>query len=550
MYDLVIKGGFVADGTGAPGRVADVGINDGRIAAIREGLSGKQELDANGHIVAPGFIDIHTHYDAQVFWDPALSPSCFHGVTTVVAGNCGFSLAPTRVEHRELIARTLENVEDMDVKSLAEGVVWEFQSFPEYLDLVERRGVGLNYAAYIGHTALRLYVMGDAAYERAARPDERTRMQDVLREAMHAGAAGFATSFAVTHRGADGKPVPSRFADREEFEALLQVMTEVGKGVVSIAPGEQCGVADMYKIQPEVGVNFTYGALLAMPNGSHYTSVDVHRDGWGNGARVYPQITPRPLTFSMTMNAPIQMNTNDVMGELMALDVAGRRKAYEDPAWRAKLKAEWAGKTGFFVPRWESYEVVDSPSHPELNGRRVAALAVERGVDPIDVILDLALEEPDLAMRVRCLLANDDPDEVAFLLREENCTLGLSDAGAHVGQLCDAPQATDFLGKWVRERNVMPIEQAVRKLSGVQADILGLTDRGYLREGAWADIVVFDLGSVAPGEVRRVRDFPGNCERLTADTPSGVRHVLVNGTPIRIDGAMTDAASAGQLVRL
>src|SRR5688572_1506923 len=221
MNELVIRGGTVVDGTGGPARRADVGVSDGRITEIGDDVSGARVLEADGHIVAPGFIDIHTHYDAQVFWDPALSPSCFHGVTTVVAGNCGFSIAPTRPEHRGLIARTLENVEDMNVASLEAGIPWDFSTFPEYLDAVERRGVGLNYAAYIGHTALRLFAMGDDAYERSATPDEIERMQDILREAMQAGSAGFATSFAMTHRGVDGKPVPSRFADRAEFEALL-----------------------------------------------------------------------------------------------------------------------------------------------------------------------------------------------------------------------------------------------------------------------------------------------------------------------------------------
>ena len=267
--DLVIKGGTLVDGTGDPGRRGEVAITDGRITEIGTNLSGDKVIDASGQIVAPGFIDIHTHYDAQVFWDPGLSPSCYHGVTTVVAGNCGFSIAPTRPEHHELIARTLENVEDMDVAALAAGIPWDFATFPEYLASVERRGTGLNFAAYIGHTALRLFVLGDDAYERASTPDEVVQIQAALREAMLAGAAGFATSFAITHRGVDGKPVPSRFSDRTEFEAILDVMREVGRGVVSIAPGQQCGIADMYELQPKTGVPFTYGALLTSPTGQH-----------------------------------------------------------------------------------------------------------------------------------------------------------------------------------------------------------------------------------------------------------------------------------------
>ncbi len=267
--ETVIKGGTVVDGTGAPGVRADVGIAGGRVTEIGPDLDGDRVLDAGECVVAPGFIDIHTHYDAQVFWDPALTPSCFHGVTTVVAGNCGFSIAPTRAEHQNLIARTLENVEDMDVAALEAGIPWDFASFPEYLASVANHGVGINFAAYIGHTALRLFVMGDDAYERTATAEETAQMQAVLREAMDAGAAGFATSFASPHRGIDGKPVPSRFADRAEFEALLDTMREVGRGVVSVAPGDQCPPADMFDLQLKVGVPFTWGALLTSPGRDH-----------------------------------------------------------------------------------------------------------------------------------------------------------------------------------------------------------------------------------------------------------------------------------------
>jgi N-acyl-D-amino-acid deacylase len=548
--ELVITGGTVMDGTGAPGVRADVAVSDGRVVAVGEKLTGDRTLDAGGAVVAPGFIDIHTHYDAQVFWDPALTPSCFHGVTTVVAGNCGFSIAPTRPAHRDLIARTLENVEDMNVASLTAGIPWDFSTFPEYLDAVERRGVATNFAAYIGHTALRLFAMGDEAYERVAKPDEIDQMGAILREALLAGAAGFATSFAITHRGADGKPVPSRFADRAEFEALLEVIGEVGRGVVAIAPGEQCSIDDMYELQPRTGVPFTYGALLTSPTGAHHRLVEANREGWARGAEVWPQVSPRPLTFAMTLAAPIQLNMNEEFAVLMAGTFDERRRAYADPVWRQRALGVWAGQKGFTVPRWETYEVAESARHPELVGCQVSTVADERGVTPLDVILDLALEEPDLGLRVRCILANDDADEVAALLTEDRCTLGLSDAGAHVGQLCDAPEPTDFLGNWVRDRGLMPLEKAVRKLTGTQADILGLTDRGYLRPGAWADIVVFDPDTVAPGPVRRVRDFPGDAERLTADQPDGVRHVLVNGIPVQVDGSRcADAGRPGRVVR-
>ncbi|HXY93171.1 MAG TPA: amidohydrolase family protein [Acidimicrobiia bacterium] len=548
--DLVIKGGTLVDGTGAPAARADVAVTDGRISSIGADLDGERVLDAADHVVAPGFIDIHTHYDAQVFWDPALTPSCFHGVTTVVAGNCGFSIAPTRAEHREVIARTLENVEDMDVATLGAGIPWDFSTFPEYLDSVERHGTAMNFAAYAGHTAMRLFVMGDAAYERAATDDEIAEMQAVLRESLEAGAAGFATSFALTHRGIDGLPVPSRFAERREFEALLDTLGETRHGVLMIAPGEQCHIDDLYDLQLRVGVPFTYGALLSSAQGGHRRSVEVNNDGWARGARVWPQVSPRPLMFAMTLASPFILNMTPEFGDLMAGSLEERRAAYEDPAWRARTQERWHGRAGFGVPDWNKYTVVESDKHPELLDQSLTDIAAERGQEPFDALLDLALDEPDLALRVRAVFLNDDPDEVAKLLVDEHCTLGLSDAGAHVGQLCDAPEPTDFLGNWVRDRALMPMEAAVRKLTGTQADLLGLTDRGYLREGAWADVVVFDPATVAPGPLRRVRDFPADAERLTADQPTGVRHVVVNGTPVQVDGARVDGdLRPGHVVR-
>ncbi len=548
--DVVIRGGTVVDGSGEPGREADVAITGDRISEIGSGLSGKVELDASGQVVAPGFIDIHTHYDAQVFWDPALSPSCYHGVTSVIAGNCGFSIAPTRSRHQDLIARTLENVEDMNVDSLAEGIPWDFETFPEYLDSISRRGIALNFGAYIGHTALRLFVVGDEAYERASTDEEVARMVEVVAEAIDAGAAGLATSFAMTHRGADGLPIPSRFATRDEFEALIGVLGQKRRGVVSIAPGEQVGIDDMYALQPQVGVPFTYGALLTFPNGNHEKSAAKNREAWEKGIQVWPQVTPRPLTFQMVMTDPFTLNVNPEFAALMSEDHDARLKAYDDEDWRNRT-AEAFKHQKAMVPRWETFQIAETASRPELVGRRLTDVAEELGVRPLDVLLDTAVSD-DLATRISCIIANDDPDGVAMLLQQDGCTLGLSDAGAHVGQLCDAPQATDFLGNWVRDRELMPMEKAVRKLSAVQADLFNLVDRGYLREGAYADVVVFDPDTVAPGPLRRVRDFPANAERLTADASVGITHVLVNGTPIRRDGEVDESgvgAHPGDILR-
>jgi N-acyl-D-aspartate/D-glutamate deacylase len=539
---VVIKGGTVVDGSGAPGVRADVAIEGDRIAEIGAGLTGDRVVDASGAVVAPGFIDIHTHYDAQVFWDPALTPSCFHGVTTVVAGNCGFSIAPVRPDDRELIAHTMEKVEDMDPASLIEGVPWDFETFPDYLQSVGRRGVALNYAAYIGHTALRVYAMGTEAVGRAARPDEVDKMSAIVREAMAAGAAGFATSFAVTHRGADGQPIPSRWADRNEIRALCKAVADSGRGVVGINGGDNLSFKETYELQEEIGIPFTYTAVLTTPSGAHLKAAEINRAGWARGARVWPQVSCRPLSFSMHMGEPFTLNINPVFAELMSKSQAEKRAAFADPAWRARARAFWA-ESNTLPPRWDSFEVMESQAHPELVGSRIPALAEQAGVDPFEFLMEITVAEREPRdLRVKAILANDDAEGITMLLREEHTTLGLSDAGAHVGQLCDAPLSTDLLGNWVRDRGTITMEAAIRKLSGQQADIFNFADRGYLRAGYHADIVVFDPKTVAPGPVRRVRDFPAGAERLTADQPVGMQHVFVNGVAIHENGHHLDSA--------
>jgi len=535
--DLVIRGGTVFDGSGAAGRRADVAISDGVITEIAPNLRGERELDASGCAVTPGFIDIHTHYDAQVFWDPRLRPSSYHGVTTVVAGNCGFAIAPTRDEHREVIARTLENVEDMDVDTLSAGIAWEFRSFPEYLDAVRRRGTLLNFTAYVGHTPVCLYVMGDAAYERAANAEEIARMADLVREGIAVGGAGFSTSFSFAHRGVDGKPVPSRFAEADEVEALFLAAGSAGKGVVLITPGKQCEYADVYEWQPRVGRPFMY-PLFARPDRRHLETVELHEKGLANGAVVWPQVTPRPLTMQFTMADAYSLNVGTVFGELLKVSRPVRVAAYRDAEWRAIAAADL--EQASMKPRWDTFEVSESESFPDLQGRRVHEMAAERGCHPLDVLCDLALAE-DLKTRFRAYIANDDAEAVGRLLTADSVALGLSDAGAHVGQLCDAPLFTDLLGRWVRERQLLPLETAVRKMTGEPAEVFGFVRRGYLRPGYWADVCVFDPETVGPGPTRRVRDFPADGERLTAEEPTGLRHVLVNGTPIRVDGSQLDA---------
>jgi N-acyl-D-aspartate/D-glutamate deacylase len=532
MNDIVIRGGTVVDGTGAPGREADVAIQGGRIAAIGSRLDGAATLDASGCVVAPGFIDIHTHYDAQVFWDPALTPSCYHGVTTVVAGNCGFSIAPTRPEHRDVIARTLENVEDMNVETLKAGIPWDFETFPEYLRSVEQRGTVLNWSAYVGHTAVRLYVMGDAAYERAATEDEITAMRRVVREAMEGGAVGLASSFAPTHLGMDGKPIPSRLAEISEFEALAMELSGLGRGVVASTIGPGFAFNEVYDFQRRIGVPFTYTALLAIP-GLWQMGSKVHAEQLAQGTDVWPQVSCRRITMQMQLSDPFQFNQAPSFAALLAEGRDERIAAYRDPAWRAKAAEELAHTP--LPTRFDKFEVSETEKYPELVGRPLHEVAEERGQSPFDLILELALGE-DLTTRFLYVQSNDDEEGVTHLLQQEHMALGLSDAGAHVGMLCDAPLPTDLLGNWVREREVIPLEKAVHKLTAEPAGIFHFEDRGVLREGLCADVTVFDSDTIAPGPVRRVRDFPADADRLTADAPEGMRHVLVNGTPIHRDG--------------
>ena len=535
---LVIRGGTVVDGTGSPGRRADVAVEDGRIVAVGEGLRGAEELDAAGQVVAPGFVDIHTHYDAQVFWDPDLTPSSHHGVTTVVAGNCGFSIAPVRRELVPLMARTLQHVEDMSFDTLSVGVPWdEFETFPQYLDAVERRGAALNYACYVGHTAVRLYVMGEDAYERPATDGELRAMAAVVADAMSGGAMGFATSASPTHNGDSGRPVPSRVADLAELRALLEPVREAGRGVVALLPGGVLHNRDVFELQRAVQRPVTWTALLTVKGYPYHEKVIAdHEAARAEGVDVWPQVSCRPLVFQMNMAEPFTLNSRPSFAALMDTGHEQRLAAYRDPAWRAAAWEGLSGGDGVLPFNWEAVSVAESPSHPELADRPVLALAAERGCTALDVVLDLSLED-DLKTRFWSVVANNDEEGIAWLLPRDGVLLGLADSGAHVAQLCDACFATDLLGTWVRDRSVMSLERAVHKLTAEPAAVYGLTDRGTLEVGKAADVCVFDPETVAPGPLRRVRDFPADGERLTAPEPVGVTHVLVNGVPIRRDGA-------------
>jgi N-acyl-D-aspartate/D-glutamate deacylase len=418
--DTVIRGGTLVDGSGAPGRLADVAIRDGKIVAVGKGLSGTIELDAGGQVVAPGFIDIHTHYDAQVFWDPALSPSSFHGVTTVVAGNCGFSIAPTRSDGVEGLVRTLQHVEDMSFDTLMAGVPWdEFETFPQYLDAVERRGVALNYACYVGHTAVRLFAMGADAYERPATVDEMDTMVRIVDEALDAGAIGFASSLSPTHNGYHGRPVPSRVADFAELVALLEPMRDRSRGVAALLPGGVMPHAQMFELQRHIGRPFTWTALLTFAGSDYHEQIMAeHATARDSGVDVWPQVSCRPLVFQMNLAEPFSLNTIPKFAALMDRPPEERKAAYRDPAWRAVAQEQLdSGTFSLFNPA--SLSVAESASRPDLVGRSVVDLANEQSVTPLDILLDLSLAD-DLSSRFWSVLANNNQEGIAYLLPRDD----------------------------------------------------------------------------------------------------------------------------------
>ena len=534
-YEIAIRGGHVIDGTGAPARRADVGVRDGRVAAIEETVRGEAEIDATDRLVTPGFVDIHTHYDPQVLWDPALTPSSWHGVTSVVAGNCGYSLAPVRTETRGTLLRTLDKVEDMRLETLEAGVEWGFEQYGEYLDAIESRGVAIHFGGFVGHTPVRLYVMGDDAYEREATPEEVDRMRALVADALRAGALGFSSDRAGYHTGDGGRPVPSIAASQAETEALMRVTAEVGRGIVHVAPGERWDW--IFPFQKTLGRTLQWSSILAFdgePGGPRDFRPKLAAQEAARRAEqdIWAQVTCRPILQEITLREPTPFYQLAAFKALSALPESERAAHYRDPEWRARAWREF--EESILDPGWATLTVSESKAHPEWIGRSMADLAGERGGTPLDAMCDVALAD-ELASRFSVTFANADPEHVSRLLCGEGTIMGLSDAGAHVNQICDAVMPTDFLARWVRDRALMSVEAGIHKLTGELARILDL-DRGTLEVGAPADVLVLDWDRLDPGPIRRVADLPANGERLVADDPGGIDWVLVNGLPIRANG--------------
>ena len=546
--DVILRGAKVVDGTGSPPRDASVGIEGGTITAVGDigpataGAGKAEVIDLEGLVLAPGFIDIHTHYDAQVLWDPDLTPSSWHGVTSVVMGNCGFGIAPTRPEHRETIARTLENVEGMSVEALVAGIPWTFETFPEYLDALERAPKRLNVGALIGHTPLRLYVLGDEAVERPATPDEVARMRALVGEAIGAGSVGFATSKSPTHTGAGGRPVPSRMAEPDEIFEIAGALKEFGRGIVQVTPGPGFFVDQLAELSERTGRPVSWTALLT---GMMGPAIRILERQASLGGEVWPQIACRPLVMQVSLADPFPFSSAASFKEVLALPHGQRAELYADPAWRDRARQDVGGVWG---TRWNKTTIQETEKFTEWkNGPTLAELAAARGVDPFDLLVELSLEE-DLKTRFRIVLANDDEEDLANLLRDGRAVLGLSDAGAHASQLCDACYSTHLLEHWVRDTGVLSLEQAVWRLTGHSAQVFRLEGRGHIEPGHAADLVAFDADAVGVEELERVWDLPAGADRLIARS-RGIDSVWVNGNPIRRGGRDIAAKASGALIR-
>jgi N-acyl-D-aspartate/D-glutamate deacylase len=535
--DLLIRGGTLVDGTGAPATAGDLGIRDGRIAELgRVTGRAKCEIDATGCVVAPGFVDIHTHYDAQVFWDRMLTISPWHGVTSVVMGNCGFGVAPTRPAHRDLIMRTLENVEGMSLEALRAGIgaEWPFETFPQYLDALESRGTAINVGALVGHTPVRLYVMGEEATEREATEEEIAQMERIVGEAIRAGAVGFATSKSATHVGYAGRPVPSRAASLDEISRLAGALSHEGRGIVQATIGRGFFTQELAELSRKTGRPVSWTALLAGALGpdGHRKVLEDHEKLQRQGVRVFPQVACRPLNFEFQWSAPFPYESMEIFKPVSAADREGKKRIYADPQFRAAFRAR--GDRGGIAGRWADTVVSWYPADPSLEERSVAELAAERGVHPVDLALDLGLAS-DLDARFRIAIMNQDEAAVGELLSHPSVVLGLSDAGAHASQLCDGCFSTHLLSRWVREKGALSLEQAVRLLTSRSAEVFGITDRGRLALGLAGDVAVFDPDTVGCSPLRRVWDLPAGQDRLISEA-TGIRAVVVNGVVLREDG--------------
>ncbi len=550
MADLVIRGALLCDGSGREAARGDLAVTGDRIAAVgRVAERGAREVDGAGLALAPGFIDVHTHYDCQLFWDPQASPSPWHGVTTVVMGNCGFTIAPCREADRETLMQLLLFVEGMPIETLRAGIAWTWEDFAGYLGALERQGVGPNVAAFIGHSAVRYRVMGRAAVERAATPEECAAMAALVREGMAAGAIGWSTSLSPTHFFGDGTPAPSRLADEAELLALARALADLERGVIEIAPRTTIGPpADKAEEQRSFaglarasGKVVSWAPLLDNPfaPGSAQQIIAEAAELQARGVQVVPQVGCRPLEVRFDFTEPaFYLEQNPFWRPIMAKSRDERRRLFAD----AEFRAELGRQTGFVAALAQGWDrlvlrLAASEGVRRWQDRSVAEIAAAEGRAPLDVFCDLVLED-DLATQWGVVLMNYDERAVAELIRHPAGLLALSDAGAHVDTLCDQGFTSYLLGHWVREVRALALEEAVRLVTAVPAERYGLHGRGRLAPGYAADLVLFDPARVAMRPTEMVYDLPRGQRRLL-QRAEGIVDVLVNGAPVVADGAPT-----------
>ena len=560
-YDLLIKNGTVVDGSGGARYRADVAVSDGKIAAIGKiNARAKQQIDAEGHIVAPGFVDGHTHMDAQIFWDPIGSCSCYHGVTSAVMGNCGFTLAPCKQEDADLVFRNLERAEDLSRDAMLEGIDWSWETFPQFLDTIDDLPKGINYAGYIGHSALRTYVMGERAFADAATEDDRRAMQHIVKEAVAAGAVGFSTSRTFNHITADDRPVASRIAEWDEVRAIVNAVGETGRGIFEIAgeaPGrnperirEYCD--RLRDLAVESGVIQTWGmfSVRAAPD-LWRPYFDLLDETAAAGGRMIAQVHSRALSSLLSFESYTPFDQWEYWSELRQLPLAEQAAKLREPTVRAKLvevaSREYTGPRVVGAearpPEWAYVYPMDDMHYDKPS---MAELAAQRGTTPVELFIDMAVER-DLNMFFRQPIANEDQDHVLEMMKHPRSVVTFSDSGAHVAQIMDSSLQTHLLSYWVREKQALTLEDAIRQITYNTATLWGLHDRGLVRRGMAADLVIFDEHTVGAEMPEVVHDLPTGAKRLKQKA-TGILNTVVNGE-ILLTNNEHSGAVPGSLLR-
>ena len=561
MYDLLIRNGTIVDGSGGARYPADLAIQDGKIAAIgRINEKSRQTIDAEGHVVSPGFVDGHTHMDAQVFWDPLGACSCYHGVTSVVMGNCGFTLAPCKQEDADLVFRNLERAEDLSRDAMLAGIDWSWETFPQFLDAVDGLPKGINYAGYIGHSAVRTYAMGERAFTDQATEADVKMMCHVVKEAVQAGAMGFSTSRTVNHLTADDRPVASRVAHWDEVRAIVNAVGETGKGVFEIAgeaPGRDPERIRAYHrrlrdLAVESGVTQTWGMFsLRVAPELWRPYFDLLDETAQAGGRMFAQVHSRALNTLLSFESHTPFDNWELWSDIRSLPLAQQQQKLRDPSLKAKLVEIGSRKyTGPRIvgaePRPPEWDYVFPMDDMREGAPSMATLAREKGVNPVELMIDMALER-DFKMFFRQPIANENQDHVLEMMKHPRSVVTFSDSGAHVAQIMDSSLQTHLLSYWVREKQALSLEEAVRQITYNTATLWGLHDRGLLRTGMAADVVIFDPDTVGAGYPEIVADLPAGAKRLK-QTANGMLSTIVNGE-VLLSNNIHSGALPGRLLR-